>query len=100
LQRLGKQLQTVPGVSLVTGAAEASGYLDSLTLFQALGLLGHPTRQNHGDAGLDFTGMSVFQLPGAMFQPDSLTGHSGWSQGHLFQGDDHTSEFAVVAFQN
>ena len=71
-----------------------------MSFLQTLDQFGLATNQNHGEAYLDFTGVTVFLLPGAMFQPESLAGDTGRSNRCLFETGDNADQLAVIAVGN
>ncbi len=100
LQCFRDQLQTVPGFALVTGLAEEPCHGDALSFPQALDQPGVAADQNNGDAGSDFTGVTVFHLPGPVLQPETLAGNAGRGDRSLVQAGDDAGELAVIVSGN
>lgn len=100
LQCFRNQLQTVPGFALVAGLAEKTGYRDALPFPQALDQAGVAADQNNGDAGSDFTGLTVFHLPGPVLQPETLAGDAGRCDRSLVQAGDDAGQLAVIVSGN
>lgn len=100
LQCFRNQLQTVPGFALVAGLAEKTGYRNALSFPQALDQPGVAADQNNGDTGSDFTGLTVFHLPGPVLQPETLAGDAGRCNRNLFQAGDDAGELAVIVSGN
>lgn len=100
LQCFRDQLQTVPGFALVAGLAEKTGYRNALSFPQALDQPGVAADQNNGDTGSDFTGLTVFHLPGPVLQPETLAGNAGRCNRNLFQAGDDAGELAVIVSGN
>ncbi len=99
LQCFRDQLQTVPGFALIAGLAEKTGDRDALPFPQALDT-GVAADQNNGDTGSDFTGLTVFHLPGPVLQPETLAGNAGRCNRNLFQVGDDAGELAVIVSGN
>lgn len=100
LQCFRDQLQTVPGFALVAGLAEKTGDRDALPFPQPLDQTGVAADQNNGDTGSDFTGLTVFHLPGPVLQPETLAGNAGRCNRNLFQAGDDAGELAVIVSGN
>ena len=100
LQCFRDQLQTVPGFALVAGLAEKSGDRDALPFPKTLDQAGVDADQNNGDTGSDFTGLTVFHLPGPVLQPETLAGNAGRCNRNLFQVGDDAGELAVIVSGN
>ena len=100
LQCFRDQLQTVPGFALVAGLAEKTGDRDALPFPPALDQTGVAADQNNGDTGSDFTGLTVFHLPGPVLQPETLAGNAGRCNRNLFQAGADAGELAVIVSGN
>ena len=100
LQCFRDQLQTVPGFALVTGLAEEPCHRDALSLAQSLNQLGFAADQNNRDTSSDFTGVTVFHLPGPVLQPETLAGNAGRCDRNLFKADDDAGQLAVIVSGN
>jgi len=67
---------------------------------QPLDQTGVAADQNNGDTGSDFTGLTVFHLPGPVLQPETLAGNAGRCNRNLFQAGDDAGELAVIVSGN